>query len=599
MAYKVPGSNMKRIVWRAATAVALRFVAIVRNTYLAAACFGVAAILTVGCSEASGPAETAKTRTIRVDFATTGVAADLDQDGYTVSIDGGEGRAASGNIPVLFPNVSPGEHLVQLDGLAPNCSVDGTNPRAVSVTGGDPTAPIIVSFSITCMPPTGSIRISTVTSGAYPDSDGYRVIVPYVPPIKLPANGTETIAGVRVGQHEVFISDVSANCTVDQPNPRVTVAKGQTADVTFTIRCVAEGSLQVTTTTTGVELDSNGYGIEIRRQNPNVSRSMSFPANGTVTIGRLLPGDYLLTLYDVVPNCDPVMPNPRAVTVGAGSPTSIVVDVRCSAPAQLAFVKVVTGNNREIWLINSNGTGERQLTFEPSSEVDPAWSPDGNRIAFASDRDGNREVYVMNADGSAQVRLTSSAMGDYHPAWSPDGRRIAFVSERNGNAEIYVMNADGTNPLRLTSDSATDDDPAWSPDGRRIAFRSGRTGGGDIYVMNADGSEQSRLTTNTVPDAHPSWSPDGTRIAFSGGVSSTSRDIFVINADGSGSTRLMLQYLEPEDPMWSPDGRKIAITEYDYYDDVARIRIVTVNGIAHSATIPPVITSVSQPAWRP
>ncbi|MEJ7758383.1 MAG: hypothetical protein WKF55_02200 [Gemmatimonadaceae bacterium] len=418
--------------------------------------------------------------------------------------------------------------------------------------------------------------------------------------------GTQTIAGIRVGQYQVGLSGVADNCSVDQPSPRVTVAYGQTVDVSFAISCVTAGTFQVTTTTTGVVLDSNGYYIQIKRQGSNSSAGANTPVNGTVTLGSLLPGDYLLTLFDVAPNCDPVTPSPRVVTVGAGSPTQIVVDVRCSTPAQLAFVKVVTANNREIMVINSNGTGERQLTFEPSADVDPAWSPDGNRIAFASDRDGNREVYVMNADGSAQVRLTSTASGDYHPAWSPDGRRIAFVSERNGNAEIYVMNADGTNPLRLTSDSATDDDPAWSPDGRRIAFRSGRTGGGDIYVMNADGSEQSRLTTNIYPDAQPSWSPAGTRIAYSGGVSSSLRDIYVINTDGTGSTRFMLEYLLPEDPTWSPDGRKIVIaglySDY-YYDDVSLIQIVTANGTPHSTTIegnaPTRVTHVSQPTWRP
>ena len=137
----------------------------VRNTYLAAVRFGVAAILTVGCSEPSGPGGTAEARTIRVNIATAGAPADLDRDGYALSIDGGVGRPVPGNIAVLIPDVSPGAHLVQLDGLAPNCSVAGTNPRSVDVTGNDTTAPIFVSFSVTCIPMTGSIRISTVTSG--------------------------------------------------------------------------------------------------------------------------------------------------------------------------------------------------------------------------------------------------------------------------------------------------------------------------------------------------------------------------------------------------------------------------------------------------
>ncbi|MEJ7758382.1 MAG: hypothetical protein WKF55_02195 [Gemmatimonadaceae bacterium] len=168
------------------TTAALMFVP---NTYFAAVRFGVAAILTVGCSEPSGPGGTAEARTIRVNIATTGAPADLDRDGYTLSFDGGVGRPVSGNIAVLIPDVSPGAHLVELSGLAPNCSIDGTNPRSVDVTGNDTTAPIFVSFSVFCIPMTGSIRVSTVTSGPDTDSDGYLVFLPSVPPIKFPANG--------------------------------------------------------------------------------------------------------------------------------------------------------------------------------------------------------------------------------------------------------------------------------------------------------------------------------------------------------------------------------------------------------------------------
>ncbi|UCC48931.1 MAG: PD40 domain-containing protein, partial [Gemmatimonadota bacterium] len=78
-------------------------------------------------------------------------------------------------------------------------------------------------------------------------------------------------------------------------------------------------------------------------------------------------------------------------------------------------------------------------------------------------RDGNYEIYVMNADGSNPVRLTDNPAGDYEPAWSPDGTRIAFMSYRDGNYEIYVMEADGSNPARLTDNPAGDNHPAWSP----------------------------------------------------------------------------------------------------------------------------------------
>ena len=130
-----------------------------------------------------------------------------------------------------------------------------------------------------------------------------------------------------------------------------------------------------------------------------------------------------------------------------------------------------------------------------------------SKIAFDSDRDGNREIYVMDADGSNPVRLTSNATSDRRPAWSPDGSKIAFMSDRDGNLEIYVMDADGSNQVRLTNYAMIDSAPSWSPDGSKIAFYQSREEGNfEIYVMDADGSNQVRLTNSRSRDRHPSWS---------------------------------------------------------------------------------------------
>ena len=103
-------------------------------------------------------------------------------------------------------------------------------------------------------------------------------------------------------------------------------------------------------------------------------------------------------------------------------------------------------------------------------------------------------VYVVNADGSGVRNLTPKPMGAYAaPAWSPDGQKIAFAGERDGNSEIYLMNADGSGQRNLTLDPAYDGDPGWSPDGRKITFVSNRDGRYEVYVMNADGSGQRSL----------------------------------------------------------------------------------------------------------
>ena len=149
-------------------------------------------------------------------------------------------------------------------------------------------------------------------------------------------------------------------------------------------------------------------------------------------------------------------------------------------------------------------------------------------ILFSSSRTGNGDIYTVDEGGGGLVRLTSHSAIDSEPAWSPDGTKIAFTSTRNGNVEIYSMNADGTNVQRLTTHSALDLSPAWSPDGSKIVFASNRSDNHfDIYVMNANGSGVKRLTTDKKEDdLLPTWSPNGQKIAFTS-TRSGGTDIYV------------------------------------------------------------------------
>ena len=158
--------------------------------------------------------------------------------------------------------------------------------------------------------------------------------------------------------------------------------------------------------------------------------------------------------------------------------------------------------------MNADGTGQTRLTTNSAHDSVPAWSPDGTKIAFASNRDGNYEIYVMNADGTGQTRLTNNAASmTCARAGRPDGTKIAFATNRDGNYEIYTMNADGASQTRLTNNAATDEAPAWSPDGTKIAFDSDRDGNDEIYTMNADGSAPTRLTNVPEQDAAADWQP--------------------------------------------------------------------------------------------
>jgi len=192
--------------------------------------------------------------------------------------------------------------------------------------------------------------------------------------------------------------------------------------------------------------------------------------------------------------------------------------------------------------------------------MNPAWSPDGSKIAFASDRDGNHEIYVMNADGSNPTRLTTHMSFDGKPSWSPDGSKIAFMSERSGVSHIYVMNADGSNVVGLTTFSGYWDGlPAWSPDGSKIAFvrpvecDDYYSSCHNIFVMNADGSGQVRFETRSH-DSEPAWSPDGRWIVFETRYCDyyycEAQSISAIKVDGTGRTTILNG--DHYNPAWRP-----------------------------------------------
>ena len=214
----------------------------------------------------------------------------------------------------------------------------------------------------------------------------------------------------------------------------------------------------------------------------------------------------------------------------------------------------------EIYVMNADGSERVNLTNHPANDESPSWSPDGDKISFKSDRDGKTEIYVMDANGSNQINLTNNPSSDWGAQWSPNGKKLAFMSARDGNHEIYVMNADGSGQKNLTNNPAYDMGTSWSPDGSKIAFISDRDGNKEIYVVDSNGSEQKRLTDNPDDDLFGSWSPDGNKIAFEVaiGVKWGQIDIYVMNADGSEKKRLTNNLVKDTNPCWSPDGKKIA-----------------------------------------
>jgi len=173
----------------------------------------------------------------------------------------------------------------------------------------------------------------------------------------------------------------------------------------------------------------------------------------------------------------------------------------------------------EIICIELGTYGYKNLTDNEFSDFDPAWSPNGEVIAFVSDRNTVTKIYLMNLDGSNQSRLTASSGWEYLPQWSPDGVLIAFQSYIDDNWDIYIINQDGSGLLRITDHPAPDISPVWSPDGSVLVFVSLRDDdqweecvdtrqcNSEIYLFVLETGELVQLTENTRADVSPAWQP--------------------------------------------------------------------------------------------
>jgi Tol biopolymer transport system component len=228
--------------------------------------------------------------------------------------------------------------------------------------------------------------------------------------------------------------------------------------------------------------------------------------------------------------------------------------------------------NLEVLAARTDGSDLINLTRNAASDLEPAWSPDGQLIAFASDRNGNFDIFLMKKDGSDVRQLTFDTIDERAPSWSPDGKKILFESGRDGllidqsgrlrHLDIFVVDVDGSHLVNLTATpSSTEYGAAWSPDGKTIAF----VRAGVIRIVNSDGTNERPLhaaQSGFVDDA-VAWAPNSKLLAYST-YNLNHPDytdtyvIFTVNSDGSNITRLTgLGYSSARFPSFSPDGTRI------------------------------------------
>ena len=545
--------------------------------------------LAVGCKDPSGPA----TGSALVTVTTSGVGGDTTSR-YALSVDGGTGKPIASNGSMTIVALSVGDHRMTLAGIPPNCSV-AQNPRTVTITASATTT---VPFVVSCVAPSGYIQVTTATTGVDLDPDGYALSIDQQAAQPLGVNATVTIPNLTVGSHSVALSGVAANCTLAGADPaNVTVANGDTVRITFSIGCVALGWVRVATATTGVDLDLNGYTVFV-----DGTRAGAAAVNGVATLPAVASGTRAVQLADVSSNCAVAGSNPRSVAVPVHDTAQVTFQVSCVHTDQIAFAGVDYNTGYyQIFVINADGSSLVQVTSIPAYEAGPAWSPDGSKIAFHTNRDGNYEIYAMNADGSGLTRLTSDPAADVDPAWSPDGSKIAFSSNRDGTDGLYLMNRDGSGVSKVTS-GLGGFHPTWSPDGTRIAFECHvDVGNRDICVINSDGTGLVRLTSDPAADYGAAWKPDGSKILFVT-TRSGNTQLALMNPDGTGVTSLFSDPFADflDQPAWSPTGAKIALHEVRSDCSSSGCYSYDVISVANAdGTGAGVLAYGISPAWRP
>lgn len=276
-----------------------------------------------------------------------------------------------------------------------------------------------------------------------------------------------------------------------------------------------------------------------------------------------------------------------------------IVGVKGAFATRIGYIAVDgTAPNRRHRLIVADADGENMRVIVQSTQpiMSPAWSPDGQSLAYVSFEGGLPAIFVQTLRTGQRVRVSARAGINGAPAWAPDGSRLAVtLSGRDGNVDLYLLNLSTQELTRLTDDAAIDTEPEWSRDGRTLYFTSDRAGGPQVYQLAVDGDRRARrVTFEGSYNARPRLSPDGRQLA----VVTLDRGAYRIGMldFGGAGLRVLTGGRLDESPSFAPNG---AMLIYSTRDRGRRVlATVSTDGRVQQRISAPE-GDVREPVWAP
>lgn len=268
------------------------------------------------------------------------------------------------------------------------------------------------------------------------------------------------------------------------------------------------------------------------------------------------------------------------------------------ARTKIAYVSEDVRGNRDLYVMDYDGFGPKQVTADRHLSLMPVWSPDQRSVVYTTYKENDQEIVQLHLASGAKKILVNAKSLNITPSFSPNGSLLAFASATGGNSDIYTLDLRTQSRVKLTFDKSADLSPTWSPNGREIAFTSDRGGRPQIYVMSADGSNVRRLTFEGRYNAAPAWSPRGDWIVYVCQLPSQGFKLCRITPDGRKWAQITSgpKHQIDDSPSWAPDGRHLVFSSarsgtshiYMVNMDGTGLEQLTSGGTHHSS-----------PSWSP